>query len=121
MNERLPNHLRAHRKRAGLSQRDVAYLLGSHHGAKVSRYERFLREPSLRAIVAYEAIFAVPARDLFPGIHDAVAVQVQRRAKLLARRLMARQRNPRLAVRIGTLHAIAAPPPEMSYEPCPEA
>ena len=42
----LPNYLRAHRKATGLSQRDVARLLGGGNGSKVSGYEHFSRTPS---------------------------------------------------------------------------
>ena len=82
----LPNHLRSHRKRLALSQEDVAYLLGSESGAKVCRYECFMREPGLRCVLAYEAIFQKPARDLFPGLYSGIERDVASRAtKLLAR------------------------------------
>ncbi len=35
---KLANYLRAYRKRSGLSQSEVAYLLGCKNGAQVSRY-----------------------------------------------------------------------------------
>ena len=41
----LHNYLRTYRKRAGLSQAEVAFLLGCHSGAKVSRYEHAARRP----------------------------------------------------------------------------
>ena len=64
----LPNHLRSFRKRVGLSQAEVARLLGCESGSKVSRYERFARTPSLETALACEIIFDVPARILFPGL-----------------------------------------------------
>src|ERR1700756_3249558 len=38
-NPRLPNYLRAQRRKSGLSQNEIAYLLGRMNGAQVSRYE----------------------------------------------------------------------------------
>ena len=50
---KLENYLRTYRKRSGLTQREVAFLVGCRNGAQVSRYER-RRE-------------AAPARNLDPG------------------------------------------------------
>ena len=95
MAHRLPNYLRAQRKRAGLNQKDVAFLLGCRSGAKVSRYERFKREPTLRAAIACAVIFHLPIRDLFAGIHDDVARVTERRSRMLAKRLDRRRKTPR--------------------------
>jgi len=95
MPHRLPNYLRAHRKRAGLSQKDVAFLLGCRVGAKVSRYERFAREPTLRAAIACEIIFHAPVRELFAGIYEDVARLTERRARQFARRLAGKRQKGR--------------------------
>jgi transcriptional regulator with XRE-family HTH domain len=50
----LPNYLLSNRKRLSLSQKDVAFLLGNQDGAKVSRYERFAREP---IVIEYPLLF----------------------------------------------------------------
>lgn len=83
----LPNYLRMHRNRHGLSQADVAFLLGCRHGSKVSRYERFVRRPSLQKAFACELICGIPARELFAGIYDPVRQKTLKRAKLLLQRL----------------------------------
>jgi transcriptional regulator with XRE-family HTH domain len=83
----LPNYLRANRKRLALSQKEVAYLLGSESGAKVSRYEQFARSPSLETALAYEAIFQKPIRELFAGLYEKIEQQVGTRAKALAGRM----------------------------------
>src|SRR2546428_14057974 len=83
----LPNYLRANRKRLALSQDDVAFLLGTQSGAKVCRYERFVREPSLETALAYEAIFKRPVRDLFGGLYQKVEREITERAKTLAGRM----------------------------------
>src|SRR3954466_6693937 len=88
----LPNYLLANRKRLALSQDEVAFLLGTQSGAKVCRYERFVREPNLETILAYEAIFQKPARELFAGLYQRVEQEIAARAKVLA--LKAGQQKP---------------------------
>lgn len=82
----LKNYLRSNRKRLGLSQKDVAFLLGARGGAKVCRYERFSREPSLETALAFEVIFQKPASELFAGLYKEVEQRVSARAKVLTYR-----------------------------------
>jgi len=79
----LPNYLRSHRKRLGLSQKEVAYLLGTDEAAKVCRYERFIRSPSLRTALAYEIIFQRSSCELFAGLFRSIQKEVAARAKIL--------------------------------------
>src|SRR5437879_2031593 len=57
---KLENYLRTYRKRSGLTQREVAFLVGCRNGAQVSRYEKRRRLPPLRTALACEAAFGVP-------------------------------------------------------------
>jgi transcriptional regulator with XRE-family HTH domain len=83
----LSNYLRTYRKRTGLSQRDVAFLLGGHDAARVSRYEHFNGSPSLRVSLAFAAIFQATVRELFRGEYQKVEEVVHSRARILAARL----------------------------------
>ena len=83
----LSNYLRSYRKRTGLSQDDVAFLMGVESGAKVCRYERFARVPNLRTAFAYEVIFDTPASELFGGCYQQIEKQVTQRAIRLLRRI----------------------------------
>jgi len=100
---KLPNYLRRYRKRARLSQEELAFLLGGGSGAKVSRYERFKRIPGLETGLACEVVFGVPVRELFAGIFQKVERNTGRRARLLARRLGARQAEPLMAEKLSRL------------------
>jgi transcriptional regulator with XRE-family HTH domain len=116
-NDKLDNYLRTYRKKLGLTQREVAFLLGCHGGAKVSRYERSGPVPTLKTIFAYEAIFQKPARELFAGIHDRTERETLRRARLLVSRLRKRQESPALARKIASLRAVVDGGPEdLRYE-----
>jgi transcriptional regulator with XRE-family HTH domain len=78
-----PNYLKSNRKRLGLSQGDVAFLLGMQQGGQVCRHERFTRAPSLEVALAYEAILQRSACELFNGLYQQVEQQVAVRAKAL--------------------------------------
>ena len=94
---RLHNYLRGNRKRLGLSQDEVAFLLGTQSGAKVCRYERFVREPNLETAFAYEAIFQKPVRELFGGLYQTIEGKVVARAKGLIYMIGRRKPNRQTA------------------------
>ena len=106
MAHRLPNYLKTYRKRAGLSQDEVAFLLGCRSGAKVSRYERLARRPSLETAFAYEAVFGVPARELFAGVFEKVEEQIKKRARVLAGKLNATQLDRTVRRKLDRLKAM---------------
>lgn len=114
----LENYLRMHRKRAGLTQADVAYLLGAPTSSKVSAYERFLRRPTIETALALECILAVPASALFQGIHDEVAHQVKKRARRMQRRLTGHEGNHRKTRTVTTILRSSSQD-EYEYEPLP--
>jgi transcriptional regulator with XRE-family HTH domain len=95
-NTQLPNYLRSNRNRLGLSQDDVALLLGTRHGTKISRYENFTRTPSLETALALEVIFKRSVSELFGGLYQKAERKVSKSAKKLIDRKMdppARKRN----------------------------
>ncbi len=80
----LQNYIRTHRKRAGLTQGEVAFLLGARTGSRVSRHERYERRPALETALAYEAIFETPVAELFAGLkHEVNEATLARVAELL--------------------------------------
>jgi transcriptional regulator with XRE-family HTH domain len=120
--KRLPNYLRMYRKRAGLSQEELARLLGCRTGTKVSRYEHFKREPTLRTALAYEAVFRIPVRELFAGLGDVAERDVAMHARRLARVLKARHNAKHVAQKLGALETASAPSVvDLVYEPFDEA
>lgn len=118
MSQQLPNYLRTHRRRTGLSQAEVAFLLGCRGGAKVSRYERHRRQPPLHVALALASVLRVPVAELFAGIADDAEQLARRRALLLRRRLVRCQQNALVVQKLAALHAIAARRVEaIRYEP----
>jgi len=87
---KLDNYLRAYRKRSGLSQAEIAYLVGCKSRAQISQYERRNSMPPLRTALALQATLNVPVSDLYAGKYDAITKQVHRRAQHLAADLRTR-------------------------------
>jgi transcriptional regulator with XRE-family HTH domain len=85
------NRLRSYRRRSGLTQRELAYLLGQQKESQVSRYESRKILPSLETALGCEAIFGVPVAELFPGSYEDMAGCVKRRARIIAAALQAKQ------------------------------
>ena len=119
---KLDNYLRTYRKSRGFSQRELAFLLGCHSGAKVSRYERSKRVPPLETIFAYEVILGTPAPELFAGVQERAAKRARHRIRLLANRLARKIHDPRLAQKVEYLRTLAKGDLEdLHYEPVPNA
>jgi DNA-binding XRE family transcriptional regulator len=85
--------LRASRRRTGLSQLELAFLIGGSD-ANVSRHERHENLPDLETGFAYETILRIPARELFARDAQAIEEGIRSRAIQLYGRL-ARGRQSR--------------------------
>jgi len=88
MKNRLPNYVRAHRRRAGLSQYEIATILGYRDEGTVSRHELFRSVPPLLIALAYEIIFREPVSELFAGLRDSVEEGIEKRIGELESRLL---------------------------------
>src|SRR5689334_17389419 len=76
-----------YRKRAGLTQGELAFLLGWSDGSTVSRHEKRKCVPPLHIALAYEAALKVPVSELFAGILESIQHQTDERSRLLTTRL----------------------------------
>jgi transcriptional regulator with XRE-family HTH domain len=83
MKKKLDCYLRSYRRRWGLTQDELAVLLGCKTGAVISRLERHSRQPSLEAAYALEVLFGTAPIELFPGLHAKVKKNVIARAREL--------------------------------------
>ena len=106
MSRRLSQYVKYERKRAGLAQTDVAYLLGARAPSKVVRYEGGRYLPPLKTALAYEALFGIPVAELFPGTVRAVRKQLQRRAKRRATLLERLPQTSRISRRQRSLQKV---------------
>lgn len=80
MNERRPvNYLRSYRLRWGLSQGELAYLLGWDRPDVISRIEKKQRHPTLSLAMACFILFGAPASLLFPDVSSSIEALVMAR------------------------------------------
>jgi transcriptional regulator with XRE-family HTH domain len=108
MPRRLIHYLRNERKRLGLTQADIAALLGVHWKTRVSRYEREPALPPLDAGLAYQAIYGKPVSEIFSGASAKVRANVRDRARQLIAKLPASTSRPGELRRKRSLERIAA-------------
>jgi DNA-binding XRE family transcriptional regulator len=80
MNARRPiNYLRSYRLRWGLSQGELAYLLGWDRPDVISRIEKKQRHPTLSLAMACFILFGTPAPLLFPDMSTSIEALVMAR------------------------------------------
>lgn len=83
MGNQFASYLRTHRRKSGLSQREVAHVLGFRSGQIISRYEHQSRIPSLKSALACRVLFDVEPHDLFPGVYADVEQLTIERIRIL--------------------------------------
>lgn len=83
----IPCLLRTLRRRWGLTQKDLAHLLGLKSGSHVGRLENLTRSSTFSAIFALEIVFGTEPRELFPKLHAEAEEAVMQRASALYERL----------------------------------
>ncbi len=73
------NYLRSYRLRWGLSQGELAKLLGWKRAEVISRIEKKIRPPTLKLVIACFILFGTPAAELFPDISASIEIDVMAR------------------------------------------
>jgi len=114
MSQTPQNYLRSYRRRSGLSQAEMAFLLGCRSKAKVSRYEQHARRPSLESVFIYEVVFGAHAQELFRGVFEKVEKETRKRAQMLAERLRQAKPDDTIARKLSILDAIVSAPSSKS-------
>ena len=109
MSQILNNHLRRHRRRAGFSQAEIAFLLGGRAGSIACRHEECVRQPKLETALAYQAIHGVAVSDLFPSTYRKVENKVLRRARVLHRVVRRAPTSPLQRAKLAALRLIVGP------------
>jgi DNA-binding XRE family transcriptional regulator len=97
--KQVPNRIYAHRRKASLTQRELAMLIGYGDEGSVAHHERFTSLPPFLIALAYEIIFQVPVSELFFGLRDTVEHVVEERISDLKKSLGERDARGRFATR----------------------
>ena len=74
-----PHNLWRARKRLGLTQKQLAYLLGNKYQDNVCRLEQGLKLPTLQTALMLEAILNVPVKVLFDHLYKEAQEKLQDR------------------------------------------
>ena len=101
--------MRVLRRRLGLTQRELAYLIGYKSDSHISHIENGSRTPQLAEVLMIELVFGIPAVTIFPQIRLTVGSRVSHRLK----RVMADLRepdsdNPRVSYKAAQLERVLA-------------
>ena len=91
--KRLLSYLRTERKRSGLTQSELALLVGVKSGAQLSRFERLKRLPPTEALIALMIIFKKSPKELIPGVYDRLLKLIHLRADVLHEELQGNKRQ----------------------------
>ncbi len=97
MSDQLKNYLRTHRKKTGLTQRDLGRMLGYLDEGPVSRHERDHALPPLEVALGYEIVFQVPISEIYAGLREAIKQDIEERLSELERELQERSGKDRYA------------------------
>ena len=116
MSQPLPNYIRTFRRKADLSQDDLARLLGKVDGSTALRHEDYQRVPVLETAFRYAAIFRTDPRELFAGYYAKEIEIVKENARQLLRELDVSTASAR---KIAFLRVLAEET-DIYYEPCEE-
>lgn len=103
---KLGSYLRTYRLKSGLTQRDVAALLGLKTGSVISRTEKGRGIPSMLVLLGYCVLFAVRPEDLVPGFLHKVEKTIDVRAHVLVNQLRKRQKTSMISERIKFLERL---------------
>lgn len=101
--------MRVLRRRLGLTQRELAYVIGYKSDSQISHIENGSRTPQLAEVLIIELVFGIPAVTIFPEIRLAVGSRVGYRLK----RIMAGFRednsfHPRMSYKAAQLERVLA-------------
>ena len=98
MSRYLPSYLKPLRVQRGLSQPELARLLGIS-ASLLSLVETLKRRPTARVILPAEVVFGVPARRIFPGAYVDIERDIAHRARSLVTQLRRRPTRGRIEKR----------------------
>lgn len=96
-NSRIFNHLRKYRKQHGLTQIEVADLLGFKSPQRIILWEQGKAQPSILNLFRLSCIYGVPPHQLYPEIYHSLLEQLQASTQqlLFNKRLMHHEKKNR--------------------------
>jgi transcriptional regulator with XRE-family HTH domain len=77
------SYIRVNRRRWGLTQGELALLVGLSGAAAISRIERARQVPTAQAVIGCTLVFGIPSPDLLPTFHRDVEDTIAAAAETL--------------------------------------
>ena len=81
-------YVRSHRRRWGLTQRELALLVGLATATAISKIEKSKRAPTAATIIACGIVFGIPPDEIFPSLHEEIEQAVLASAAMLRDQLL---------------------------------
>ena len=101
--------MRLLRRRLGLTQRELAYVLGYKCDSQISHMENGTRTPQLAEVLMIEFVFGIAAATIFPKIRSTVGAQINRRVRRIMTNLQESEFNhPRMSYKAAQLERVLA-------------
>lgn len=100
------NYMRMHRKKARLSQSDIAHLASLSDHSNVSRWENGTREPSLETLIVYNLLFDTPIELIFKRQKEELEAHICGRIASRIEALRAMPQNRKIGYRIAYLELV---------------
>jgi transcriptional regulator with XRE-family HTH domain len=76
MQNKYPNSLRSHRKKAGLRQLEVARALGLHSIERISKWENGHSTPRGESLFHLAMLYGVPPEQLFSEMYQTISAPI---------------------------------------------
>ena len=71
------SRLQSHRRKSGLTQREIASIIGAANDVQIFRHENGVSIPPLIMALGYSILFQEPISEIFPGLYDAVRENIE--------------------------------------------
>ena len=78
----------SHRRRWGLTQRELALLVGLETATAISKIEKSKRPPTVATVIACGIVFGLPPDEIFPSLHEEIEQAVLASATALREQLL---------------------------------
>lgn len=107
LSTKLGSYLRTYRIGTGLTQKDVAALLGMKTGSTISKTEKGKGIPPILVLLGYCILFEVHPKDLVPKIFNDIEQSICTRAVVVAGQLQKRHKTPMVLARLKFLENLS--------------
>lgn len=100
------SYFKTYRLKAGLTQKDLTYLLDITSASTISKTEKNIQEPTLKIALAYCLIFEIKIEDIMPTLSRDINKIIFKRAPLLVKELKTQSQTPLVKQRIAFLNSL---------------